>query len=242
MQTGCLTERGQVRELNEDAYGLLEEAGITFLMVADGMGGHNAGEVASQLAVHTIKAFLQEHAGMRNIPALLDRALAEANRAVFQKSCLDRDCTAMGTTVVLCALDGEQAYIANIGDSRAYLLNDHITRITVDHSVVEELLLQGEISPEEALVHPQKNMITRAVGTKPQEQADLFSCTLEPGDSLLLCSDGLSSMLSDEEILELYSREGTIDARLRRLVDEANARGGYDNITVLAARNSEVEA
>lgn len=230
------SHRGMVRELNEDSFAIKELSDTGLLIVADGMGGHNAGEIASETAVRNIQEYITEHLESENIPQLLEKAMQVANNEIYLRAKEDPECAAMGTTAVVCCVTEKEAYFANVGDSRAYLLGlDGMEQVTEDHSLVMELLRQGEITEEEARQHPQKNVITRALGTERMVQTDVFHCQLEPEDMILLCSDGLTGMVSEEEIASVMWSEAPLEERLDRLVSMANERGGYDNITVIAA-------
>lgn len=236
MELCAKSHRGMVRELNEDCYALKELPGCSLLIVADGMGGHKAGEVASETAVHKIQEYITENFETEPIPQLLEKAMQVANDEIYHRAKEDPECAAMGTTAVICFVKDNEAYFANVGDSRAYLLGlGGMEQVTEDHSLVMELLRQGEITEEEAQQHPQKNVITRALGTERTVQTDVFHCELEPEDMILLCSDGLTGMVSEEEIASVMWSESPLEERLDSLVAMANERGGYDNITMIAA-------
>lgn len=210
-----------------------------FCILADGMGGHNAGEVASQNAVKFIAEELNKM--MENndteIPGGLIKAMSYANEKVYTMAALNPIHSGMGTTVVAAYVDGDTAYVANVGDSRAYAVrDDEIFQITTDHSVVAELVRCGSITPEEARRHPQKNIITRAVGTDTSVRTDVFEYDYAPDDILLLCSDGLSTMLEDKEILAIVKNGNTSEEIVASLIDAAKEYGGLDNITVICVR------
>lgn len=210
-----------------------------FCILADGMGGHNAGEVASQNAVKFIAEELNKM--MENndteIPGGLIKAVSYANEKVYTMAALNPIHSGMGTTVVAAYVDGDTAYVANVGDSRAYAVrDDEIFQITTDHSVVAELVRCGSITPEEARRHPQKNIITRAVGTDTSVRTDVFEYDYAPDDILLLCSDGLSTMLEDKEILAIVKNGNTSEEIVASLIDAAKEYGGLDNITVICVR------
>ncbi len=240
MEICAKSDKGMVRELNEDCFAVRDFGSHTLLIVADGMGGHKAGEVASAVAVQKIQEYIEAHLDGCPMPQLLEQAMAQANEIIYHQAKEDVECTSMGTTAVVCCITGTEAYFANVGDSRAYLLGmDGMEQITEDHSFVMELLRQGEITPEEAERHPQKNVITRALGTERTVQTDLFHCDLQPDDMLLLCSDGLTGMLLEEEIAAVMWLEEPLEIRVDKLIDMANERGGYDNITVIAVTQKE---
>lgn len=237
------TDVGCVRELNEDAFfidPMLSEKGQGFCILADGMGGHNAGEIASRTAVETISQQLEEllvKYGESEIPAAMNQAIAEANRKIYDMAVKNQEQQGMGTTTVLTCISEKEAYIANIGDSRAYALRGgEIVQITTDHSVVAEMVAQGTISKEEARVHPQKNIITRALGTDKKAEADIFEYDFMTGDILIMCSDGLSGMVDDDYIRDVCRQETTAEQMVGRMIHRAKENGGADNITVLCIR------
>jgi protein phosphatase len=240
--TRGLTDVGQRREQNQDA--LLIDEPLGLFVVADGMGGHAGGGTASRIAVETIrKAILlareEEPAlfgsgaeGEENpLPDLLGHAVEQACAAIFEASQADTELAGMGTTVTAVLVDGHSAFVAHVGDSRAYLLRaGHIYQVTQDHSLVAEQLRSGVITEEDARNSRYKNIITRSVGFEREVLVDLMGLELEAGDAIVSCSDGLTNLVDDQEILSLVEEAGT-DA-VERLVDLANERGGDDNITV----------
>ena len=233
-----ITDVGAVRNQNQDSYHIeLLAEDMALGIVCDGMGGAKAGNVASQLAVETFlqTAKAQPPEQWRNEPeALLHFAAEQANGAVHFRANVDADCRGMGTTMVAALVVGDRAYILNIGDSRCYLVRpEGITKVTRDHSVVEDLVARGQITPEQARQHPQKNLITRALGAESRLRADLFRQPMEPGDALLLCSDGLSNMVSDQELLYEVLHGGPAEDCCRRLLDIALSRGAPDNVTAV---------
>ncbi len=221
-----LTDTGLTRTGNED--GLLIEPPL--YAVADGMGGHRAGEVASRVALEELLA---------NAPARLDakalgRAVRAANRAVIAAAAKSRTRTGMGTTITAAIVDGTNIAIAHVGDSRAYLLRDgRLERLTDDHSMVADLIREGALTEDEARFHPQRSVITRALGSDPNMLADVFEVEGAVGDRLLLCTDGLTGMLADDYIAEILDLERDPQKAVETLVDAANRAGGYDNITVV---------
>lgn len=242
-----LSDVGRARDHQEDAVGvftppdpaLLARKG-QLLIVADGMGGHNAGEVASQAAVAEIERAYFTAAG-DDIPTVLRQALVTANQTIRQLSQEDAGRHGMGTTAAVAVVREREVHIANVGDSRVYLLRGGaITQITQDHSWVEEQVRSGVLTPEQARNHPQRNVITRALGTSAAIEPDLFNGVLQEGDVLLLCSDGLSNLVSNAELLEIAGQAAPEQAA-RRLVDLANERGGIDNISVIVARAEKPE-
>ena len=233
-----ITDVGAVRHQNQDSYHIeLLAEDMALGIVCDGMGGAKAGNVASQLAVETFleTAKAQPPEQWRNEPeALLHFAAEQANGAVHFRANVDADCRGMGTTMVAALVVGDRTYILNIGDSRCYLVRpEGITKVTRDHSVVEDLVARGQITPEQARQHPQKNLITRALGAESRLRADLFRQPMEHGDALLLCSDGLSNMVSDQELLYEVLHGGPAEDCCRRLLDIALSRGAPDNVTAV---------
>ena len=237
MQTWGLTDPGNIRQQNQDSYAIVPFGrDRVFMIVCDGMGGAKSGNVASSLAVEvfTDEVRRTQRPGMtpEKAAAMLRSALELSNSAVYEQSQLSDDFTGMGTTLVAALVRGLRVEIVNIGDSRAYHLGaDGIRCVTVDHSLVELMVQRGELTHEQAKNHPSKNLITRAVGTEKQVAADVFSLTAEPGDCLLLCSDGLSNQMADQEILfEVVHGAQKADC-CQRLLDIAKSRGAPDNVT-----------
>ena len=218
------TDVGLVREGNEDSY--LTEGPL--FAVADGMGGHRGGEVASQLAVETLEKLFKEGAGD------LPDQVQEANRVVFERSVLDRKVAGMGTTLTAALVEGDRVRLAHVGDSRAYLLRDGTLRLlTEDHTLVHRMVSEGEISKEEAETHPQRSVLTRALGVDTVVDVDDDSLQVRPGDRLLLCTDGLTSMVSEDEIEDVLRTVPDPQEAAQRLVRVANEAGGVDNTTVV---------
>ena len=223
---GALTDPGLTRPQNED--GFIVEPPL--YAVADGMGGHRAGEVASRVAL----AELLSNAPRTADAKALARAVRAANRAVIESAEKSRTRSGMGTTMTAAMVDGAHITIAHVGDSRAYLLHDgRLTRITEDHSMVADLVRQGLLTEEDARFHPQRSVITRALGSDRNMLADLYEVEASPGDRLLLTTDGLTGMLPDDYIAELLTAETEPQDAATTLVDAANRAGGYDNITVI---------
>jgi serine/threonine protein phosphatase PrpC len=223
-----ITDTGRRRRRNEDAY-VCEPP---LFAIADGMGGAQAGEVASRLAAAALKESGAETGGEQRIHDLIQ----EANRRVYDRSSTDPSTSGMGTTITVALVEDGQVAFGHVGDSRAYLIRaGQIEQITEDHSLINELMKTGKLSPEEAETHPQRSVITRALGTDPDVDADTFTIDAETGDIFLLCSDGLTDMVPEHQILELVDRNRSdIDAALKALVRAANRSGGEDNITVVA--------
>ncbi len=232
MDVWALTNQGKVRKNNQDSfyYQIGEDCAVG--LVCDGMGGAAAGDLASRLAANAFVDRLSQPAP--SVEELLENALDGANEAVYQYSIEHTECAGMGTTLVAAVVMGHTAHIINVGDSRCYYLDaDGISQITEDHSVVADLVRQGIITPEQARVHPQKNLITRALGTRMNRRGDLFTVKLKPGSMLLLCSDGLTNQVTDQEILFEALYGGPLEDCCRRLVDIVMRRGAPDNVTVV---------
>lgn len=227
------TDVGQRREVNQDAYGSAEIDQGTLLVVCDGMGGHLAGEVASRLAVETIITSFRAN----NDPAEgLRQALISANQRVYQEGR-----GTMGTTAVAAFFWHNTLYVANVGDSRAYLVREGLIRqLTNDHSLIGDQVAAGLLTPEQARTSTIRNIITRAIGHQSHVEVDIFREPLLPGDTVVLSTDGMHGLLTDEEIAAIASMH-PLDVASRRLVDEANARGGPDNITVVIAQVDGLE-
>ena len=235
MRSYCVTDIGVKRNMNQDfVYASEQPVGNVpnLFIVADGMGGHNAGDLASRSTVETMVDYI-ESAGEKSPIPLLEAAILAANRKVMEKSQSDKSLEGMGTTVVAATVVEDCLYVANVGDSRLYVLDDQIQQITRDHSLVEEMVRAGQIGREEARNHPEKNIITRAVGMKNKLRIDFFDVALYAGDKFLLCTDGLTNMVEDEDILELVQKETSLEAAAHRLVAMANRNGGKDNISVV---------
>lgn len=234
------TDQGAVRSDNQDFYcmDLCHGNSKAVMVLCDGMGGANAGQVASKLAAEAISG--EVHRRMRRsmnaeyMKSTLTEAVKVGNETVFRRAEEDPECAGMGTTAVAVLADVSRAVIANVGDSRAYLVNEEgITRITNDHSLVEEMLSRGEITREEAKNSNKKNYITRAVGTEAEVTCDLFEIRLFAEDRILLCSDGLSNLVDEQEILYEVTAAGSDSDCCERLVKIALSRGAPDNVTVL---------
>ena len=223
-----MTDKGKKREKNEDSV----YADGTLFIIADGMGGHNAGEVASRMATDIISERLK---GLKeNRREEITDAVAFANAEIYKAA--EGQFSGMGTTVDVCLFDGKSLHIGHVGDSRVYLLHDgELTKLTVDHSYVEMLLSKGEITREEADNYPMKNMITRAVGVSGGITTDYYEKSVSEGGILLLCTDGLTNAVSENDIKNILESEKDIKNAVKRLIDTANANGGPDNITVIAA-------
>ena len=235
MRTFSITDVGMVRQVNQDyVYVTDRPLGIlqNLFVVADGMGGHQAGDYASKYTVEVLNRELALSEG-EDIERCLVGAIKTANREIIKEASRDEHLKGMGTTVVAATISNQMMYFANVGDSRLYLINQGIQQLTKDHSLVEEMVRLGGIKPEEAKHHPDKNIITRAIGVLPEVSADFFETVLVPGDTVLLCSDGLTNMVDDTDIKRIVLGQRDIVEKTQRLIDAANENGGKDNITVV---------
>ncbi|HXL04233.1 MAG TPA: Stp1/IreP family PP2C-type Ser/Thr phosphatase [Bacillota bacterium] len=230
MKASARTDVGLVRTVNEDNYLL----GDVLFAVADGLGGHEAGEIASKMAVNMLK----EHplSDERDPANRLREAFTRINAAIYQRSISDQSCRGMGTTLTALLIHDGTAYIGHVGDSRAYLVrNDVIYQLTEDHSVVGELVKMGMLTKSEAKVHPQRNLLTRAMGILPTVDIEVVEAKVEPGDRYILCTDGLSGAIDDSGILDVVmSHQEAPEKVVDELIAMANQNGGYDNVTVVA--------
>ena len=238
MESFSMTDVGRSRENNQDSV-FCEDASVglfsNLFLVADGMGGHNAGDLASKTCIEEFVNALKK-SDKRTPVSALEAAVSYANSAIIAKSKEDPGYSGMGKTLVGMTIDQGTAYIVNIGDSRLYLMRDGLRQITVDHSLVEEMVQNGEIGKEQMRTHPNKNIITRALGTADEPVPDCFEIEVNEGDVFLLCSDGLSNMLDDREIEKIISDEKDLKSMCKTLVDSANEAGGKDNISVVLVR------
>lgn len=233
MKVYARTDVGRVRPINEDAFYLPKE-GECFCAIADGMGGHNAGEVASAMAVNVFSEVLRgcDVPGSR----AMHHAVERANAAIYEKSRREGQCSGMGTTFTALSQIGSSVQIAHVGDSRAYLVrNGAIMRLTTDHTLVEEMVLKGIITPREAKYHPKRNYITRALGTAERVEVDLLQVERMKGDVFFLCTDGLSNHVEEKRILEITRQGGSWEEKLEAVVNAALEDGGTDNITAMYA-------
>ena len=236
MKTASLSDKGKRRQLNQDVvYSSELPVGNlpNLFIIADGMGGHKAGDFASRFAVDTICREVEHSAG-RSPEEILQSAINVANTGIFELSNDNRDLEGMGTTVVAAVVYGDCLKVGNVGDSRLYIVNGkNIRQITTDHSLVEEMIRMGGLDRESARTHPNKNIITRAVGVTSAVAADFYEVRLQEGDIILLCSDGLSNMLEDEEIRMIVNAQRDIMEKAEALVRAANQNGGRDNISLI---------
>jgi serine/threonine protein phosphatase PrpC len=242
MRSTGRTDIGLVRKVNEDSFLSKKLEGLenTYLhIVADGMGGHNAGEVASSMAVKEIAEYIGENIDElkredKEIQDLIRSSILYANEKVYKTSIVKSNCLGMGTTLSMVLLKENKAFIGHVGDSRVYLIRGKsITRLTEDHSLVAELVKSGTIKPEEADHHPQKNVITRALGTEYTLEPDIIQYEMDSGDFILICTDGLSNTVNEEEIAATIANSSDIEEACGLLLEKAKGNGGYDNITAV---------
>jgi len=233
----AVTDPGRRRRRNEDSF----VVDPPLFAVADGMGGAQAGEVASRLAASAFREFHEadDLGGEERVEAIIQ----EANRRIYERAQHDAHASGMGTTVTAALVEGGRIALGHVGDSRAYRVRaGSLEQLTQDHSLVGDLIRSGRLSPEEADTHPQRSVITRALGTDPSVDVDTFAVEAEPGDLYLICSDGLTTMLGDEEIASILTEGADLEAAARALVKAANRRGGEDNVTVILFRVEEGDA
>ncbi|MDA1475587.1 Stp1/IreP family PP2C-type Ser/Thr phosphatase [Bacillus changyiensis] len=239
MKTALITDKGKIRQHNEDDAGIFTKTEeLVLAVVCDGMGGHLAGDVASKMAVSTLRDIWEQAETIPSTPADSEAWLIEQIAAVNQKlhdhSRTYQECQGMGTTVVSVLYTGKSLTVAHIGDSRCYLLHESsFTQLTEDHSLVNELVKTGSISKEDAQHHPRKNVLTKALGTEPTVTVEARSFEVEPGDQILLCSDGLTNKVDDLKLKEVLHASISIENTAEQLVQMANDNGGDDNITVV---------
>jgi protein phosphatase len=230
-----LTDTGRVRTHNEDYFSCIDLREVSLFLVADGMGGHDAGEVASRIAAESAAREVQKYAGTGDPATVLELAVQQANADVLKEA--NSKCSNMGTTLNVALVAEDQVYIANVGDSRSYWIeNGSIKRITEDHSLVEKLVSLGRLTQEEARKHPKSNVLYRTIGSEGSLKVDLFQVPLRKGGSLLLCTDGLWGEVTDEAIHEIFTLEKDVKKACARLIAKANDNGGKDNITAIVVK------
>ena len=241
MKAFALTNMGVRRNTNQDfAYVSEQNVGNlpNILIVADGMGGHKAGEVASEQAVNAVLESIKQNESTDKI-TIIEEAIFAANNKVLDMATSDEKFKGMGTTLVVATLENDILYVANVGDSRLYLINDNdIRQITRDHSLVQEMVSLGELDKESARTHSRKNVITRAIGVDSKIIADFFEVDVTENTKILLCSDGLSNMVEDSQINKIVEEcsSKTLEDTVHKLIDAANENGGLDNIAVVLAQ------
>lgn len=229
------TDTGSKRSNNQDSiYYSDKPVGPlpNLYIVADGMGGHRAGDQASKMAIDIAVDFIKKST-IENPVAVLKRAMIFANNEIYKTASLDPDLRGMGTTMVVAVAQDDKLYVANIGDSRLYAIGNDIKQITMDHSLVEELIRDGKLERKKGRNHPEKNIITKAMGSKEEVIPDFFEIDINPEDKYLLCSDGLSNMVEDDEIRDIVVDNEDLNEAVNILVDRANYYGGADNISVV---------
>ena len=235
MRVYSATDVGQKRKMNQD-YVFVSENPVgnlpNLFVVADGMGGHNAGDYASSHAVQTLVDEIRRDADFNPIK-VIRHAIETANTEILERSRREEHLRGMGTTIVVCTVVGHYAYVANVGDSRLYVIQGEIHQVTKDHSLVQEMVRMGEIKPEEARNHPDKNIITRAIGAKDSVEVDFYEHRLKKGDIILMCTDGLSNMVEDEELFHIVQGARDIVEAGQNLVNAAKENGGTDNIGIV---------
>lgn len=235
MRTYSVSDTGILREMNQDfCFASDQPVGNlpNLFIVADGMGGHRAGDYASRYTTHRIVASVTRNKGKEPI-SILKEAITTANQILMEEAREDEEKYGMGTTIVAATILDDRLCVANIGDSRLYVIGDGIRQVTVDHSYVEEMIRLGKVDAKAARVHPNKNIITRAIGATEDVEADFFEVELAGGESILLCTDGLTNMVEDTAICEIMRSDKSPEEKAKQLVELANQNGGRDNITVV---------
>lgn len=234
MKTFSMTDTGQVRQLNQD-YVFTSEEPVgnldNLFIVADGMGGHNAGDYASKFTVDNVVELIKKSKETEPVK-IIEEAVQEVNRRLIEKA-ESPELEGMGTTLVICTIRDGEACIANVGDSRLYIIDDGIRQITHDHSLVEEMVRMGELEPESARLHPNKNIITRAIGAVDNVKVDFFQTGLSKDSIILMCSDGLTNMVDDDDIKFIVDRQRDVIEITESLIQAANDNGGKDNIAII---------
>ncbi len=235
MRSSGRTDTGSKRSNNQDSIFFSDEPVGTLpnlYIVADGMGGHRAGDKASRMAIDITVEFIKKST-LENPIAILKRAMIYANNEIYKAANKDPDLNGMGTTMVAAVALYDKLFVANVGDSRLYVINNDIRQITLDHSLVEEMIRNGELERKKGRNHPEKNIITKAMGSKDEVMPDFFEIDIEPDDKYLLCSDGLSNMVENDEIRDIVVDYHNLDDITAALIDRANYYGGSDNISVV---------
>ncbi len=246
MRTFSMTDTGVKREMNQDYFFSSEKAVgnlPNLFIVADGMGGHKAGEYASRYTIERVVASVLRNENEEPV-TILDEAIRKANELLIGESRADTAKNGMGTTIVAATVIGHKLFVANVGDSRLYLVSDRLRQVTRDHSLVEEMVRLGEMNESQAREHPDKNIITRAVGAADTVQVDFFEVDVSGNDTILLCTDGLTNMVEDHVIEKIIFEEKDAEEEVRKLIRTANSNGGRDNITAIIIKpfSDEVKA
>ncbi|MTK13667.1 MAG: Stp1/IreP family PP2C-type Ser/Thr phosphatase [Clostridiaceae bacterium] len=230
---GMLSDIGNVRKINEDSVGYYKDENFGIYIVADGMGGHNAGEVASKVAVDATISYIKSLSNLDDMKSILIESIKMANKQIFELSKSNDGLVGMGTTITACLVKGKEMVVANVGDSCCYIMKHNgISKITKDHSLVQQLLDEGSITEEEAVSHPNKNIITRALGTNESVEIDTFNINLADVLKVILCSDGLSNGVNNSEMYDIIFNNNNEDACIQ-LIELSKLKGGRDNISVI---------
>lgn len=235
MKAYAATNVGLERSINQDyIYYSLEKCGClpNLFVVADGMGGHKAGDIASRFTVENLVTLIRE-SKEKDLISIINNAISDVNGKLFDKARESVDYEGMGTTLVVATISDKLLKVANVGDSRLYIVGDDITQITRDHSLVEEMVSLGKLDRKAARTHEKKNYITRAIGGEKNVDAEMFSVDLKPGDRIIMCTDGLSNMVEDNDILNIVKRSDSLEEAVEGLIKTANDNGGKDNISVI---------
>lgn len=233
MMVGILSDVGNRRKINEDYVGFFENEEIRIYVIADGMGGHNAGEVASKIAVDVIIDYVKKAEDSSDLKYLLQNAVYGANDQIHKYSNNNEELSGMGTTVTACLIKNNRLIVANVGDSRCYIIkNNELIKVTKDHSLVQQLLDNGSITEEEAVKHPNKNIITRALGTSSDVEVDIFELDISDIIKVILCTDGLTNEVTGEELYNIVSEYNSQEA-CNKLIETCKSREARDNISVI---------
>ena len=235
MKTYSITDTGALREMNQDYFFASDDPVgnlPNLYIVADGMGGHKAGDYASRYTTQRVVASVSRDPGEKPV-SIIKKAISTANKILIEEAAEDESKQGMGTTLVVATIIDGKLYVANVGDSRLYIINRDIRQITRDHSLVAEMVRIGEVPVSEARKHPDKNIITRAIGAGDDVDADFFEVDLNEGDRILICTDGLTNMVEDQDIRDIVLQNIPLEERVELLVRTANRNGGKDNITVM---------
>ncbi|WP_416198091.1 MAG: PPM-type phosphatase domain-containing protein [Sporanaerobacter sp.] len=243
MQIGVCSDIGKTRENNQDSYFYSQRRDFPLFIVADGMGGHKAGEIASCMAVEIVRDFFLDKRKQNlldneeNLISFIKESIYEANEKIYKRAISNEQFNGMGTTLTMAYFLNDKIFIGHVGDSRAYLIRDNeLLQLTDDHSLVAELVKKGSISKEEAQYHPQRNIITRAVGTSEEIDIDIKFVKIKNNDIVLMCTDGLTSMIKEDEIKNLLLSEDNMQQLCNNLIKRANDLGGLDNITAIVIK------
>lgn len=239
MKAAAIMDIGKIRKSNQDFFYYTNEAIgklPNLYIVADGMGGHNAGDFASKYTVETLVKLIKD-SEYTDVIKILTNAISEVNSCVLEQARLNEEYAGMGTTVVVATIIDNTLKVANLGDSRLYLIDEDILQITRDHSLVEEMVFLGQITKEEAKTHSDKNIITRAIGVESSVMPEIFSVDLKKEDTILICTDGLTNMVSDEKICQIVKNGGSCENIANKLIRTANENGGKDNITAMIIKS-----